>query len=200
MKTAPLTFGELLRQGRGTKGALLREVAEKLKVDVSLVSKWERGERKPDREQVKALAKYLNTDAKELLTTWLRDKVLYELGNDALSLDALKAAEAQVAYAPLAQRVADRAVEKLKALLAAEPRIRKAWLFGSFARNEPTAASDIDLMVEFDPEHRISLFDLMGIAYDLSEALGRKVDLVEKGMIQEFAAGSAEKDMVPIHG
>jgi predicted nucleotidyltransferase len=200
MNAAPLSFGELLRQGRDAKGATLREVAERLSVDTSLVSKWERGERKPEREQVKALAKFLKADAKALLTAWLRDKVLYEVGDDALALDALKAAETQVGYMPLTRPQASKVVGMLKTLLAAETRIRKAWLFGSYARNESTHASDIDLMVEFDPARRISLFDVMGIAHDLSEAIGRKVDLVEKGMLKDFAATSAEHDMIRIHG
>jgi len=200
MALPQLSFADLLRQCREALGKPLREVAEKLKVDVSLVSKWERGERKPNRDQVSALAKFLKADPKQLLTTWLRDKVLYEVGDDALALDALKAAEAQVAYEPLSKTLASKIIKRLQDLLAEEPRIRKAWVFGSFARTEPTNASDIDLMVEFNPKFRISLFDLMGMAHDLSEALGRKVDLVEKDMLKDFAAKSAAMDMVRIHG
>ena len=97
MATAqPQPFPALLRSHRETAGKTLREVAEKLKVDVSLISKWERGERKPTRTQVNALAKYLKTDSKTLLTAWLRDAVVYAVGDDELALDAIKAAEAQV--------------------------------------------------------------------------------------------------------
>lgn len=98
MNAAPLSFRELLRQGRDAKGSTLREVAEKLKVDVSLVSKWERGERKPEREQVDALAHFLKADRKQLLVAYLRDKVIYEVQDDEFALEALKAAEVQMKY------------------------------------------------------------------------------------------------------
>lgn len=199
MPAAP-SFAALLREGRERQSLTLREVAAKLKVDTSLVSKWERGERKPTRPEVARLAKHLKADPDAWTVAWLRDTVLYEVQDDDLALEAIKAAETQVAYRPLRKPVVASTVAKLKDLVAAEPRIRTAWLFGSFARKDATVGSDIDLMVEFDPALRISLFDLLGIAHDLSEALGRKVDLVEKGMLKEFAAHTAEKDMVRIHG
>lgn len=98
MSNAPPPFAELLRHHREAQGQPLRAVAEKLQVDISLVSKWERGERKPSRDEVSALAKCLKADRKQLLVAYLRDKVMYEVQNDEFALDALKAAEAQVKY------------------------------------------------------------------------------------------------------
>ena len=98
MNAATSSFADLLRNHRETQGKPLREVAEKLQVDVSLVSKWERGERKPSRDEVTALAKYLKADRKQLLVAYLRDKVIYEVQDDEFALEALKAAEAQVKY------------------------------------------------------------------------------------------------------
>jgi transcriptional regulator with XRE-family HTH domain len=98
VSTAPISFSDLLRHYREAQGQPLRAVAEKLNVDISLVSKWERGERKPHRDEVDALAKYLKADRKELLVAYLRDKVMYEVQNDEFAMEALKAAEAQVKY------------------------------------------------------------------------------------------------------
>ena len=54
-------------------------------------------------------------------------------------------------------------------------------VFGSYARNEDSSDSDIDILVNFSK--RMSLFDLGGIKYDLTELLNRPVDLVtEKGL------------------
>ena len=92
------SFADLLREHREAVGKPLREVADKLQVDVSLVSKWERGERKPGRDEVTSLARILKADRKQLLVAYLRDKVMYEVQNDEFALDALKAAEAQVKY------------------------------------------------------------------------------------------------------
>jgi len=54
--------------------------------------------------------------------------------------------------------------------------IRRASVFGSFARGEEREDSDIDILVEF--EDGKSLLDLVGLKMDLEEALGRKVDVL----------------------
>lgn len=196
----PGTFAELLREHREAAGLTLQQAADRLKTDFSLVSKWERGARKPDRAQVKALARVLKADARVLLTAWLRDAAVYAVGDDELALAALKAAEAQVAYNDLGRPALDRIVRRLKELLKEQPLIKRAWLFGSFARKEARLGSDIDLMVEYHPKKKVSYFDQFGIAEALAQALGRKVDIVEKGYLKDFAARTAEKDMTLIHG
>lgn len=55
--------------------------------------------------------------------------------------------------------------------------IVKLSLFGSTLRGESTAASDIDLLVEFHPDHIPGLLKLAGLEIELSKILGRKVDL-----------------------
>ena len=56
--------------------------------------------------------------------------------------------------------------------------IKKLSLFGSTLKGTPRPDSDIDLLVEFEPEARPSLFDMVQIELELSEELaGRKVDL-----------------------
>lgn len=54
-------------------------------------------------------------------------------------------------------------------------------IFGSVARREADSASDLDLLVEMEPER--SLFDLGGLLMDLQELLGCRVDVVtERGL------------------
>lgn len=55
--------------------------------------------------------------------------------------------------------------------------IRRLSLFGSALREDFRPESDIDLLVEFLPGHRVSLFDLGGMSMELGEILGRPVDL-----------------------
>jgi len=55
--------------------------------------------------------------------------------------------------------------------------IIKLSLFGSMLRGESTAASDIDLLVEFHPDHIPGLLKLAGLEIELSKILGKKVDL-----------------------
>ncbi len=56
-------------------------------------------------------------------------------------------------------------------------RIRRLALFGSILRDDFGPASDIDVLVEFEPGTRMGLIRLAGIEIELGELLGRKVDL-----------------------
>jgi len=58
--------------------------------------------------------------------------------------------------------------------------VRELCLFGSAARGEMRADSDIDLLVDFHPEARTSLLQHVAAERELSALLGRKVDLVSK--------------------
>ena len=58
---------------------------------------------------------------------------------------------------------------------------RSVRLFGSLARGEADAASDVDLLVELEPGR--SLLDLGGMQFELEALLGRHVDVVtERGL------------------
>jgi predicted nucleotidyltransferase len=72
--------------------------------------------------------------------------------------------------------------------------VLKAWLFGSYARNEETPDSDIDILVRFDPNAKISLFDYGGIVHALETTTGRRVDLIGEQMLKPFAKASAHRD------
>jgi predicted nucleotidyltransferase len=50
-------------------------------------------------------------------------------------------------------------------------------VFGSFARGEPSNESDVDILVEFEPERK-SFDNFLGLAEFLEELFGRKVDLL----------------------
>jgi len=69
-------------------------------------------------------------------------------------------------------------------------------IFGSVARGEATAASDLDLIVRFDPDR--SLFDHGGLLMDLRDLLGVKVDVIdEEGMRPRFR-GHVMKEAVAL--
>lgn len=55
--------------------------------------------------------------------------------------------------------------------------IRKLSLFGSVLRGDFGPDSDIDFLVEFDPEHIPGLIRLAGMELELAEILGHKVDM-----------------------
>ena len=55
--------------------------------------------------------------------------------------------------------------------------IRRLSLFGSVIRDDFTNDSDVDVLVEFEPGYRIGLMGFAGLELELTEILGRKVDL-----------------------
>ena len=89
-------------------------------------------------------------------------------------------------------------VNKLQSFFPAYP-VEKAWVFGSYARGEDTRRSDVDVMVRFDKNARVSLFDYTGIMIDLEDLLHKKVDLVEEGQLRRWAQESAENDKILVY-
>lgn len=92
------TIGEKLRKLREQNELPLRKVAAMLDIDVAILSKMERGERKLTKEIVQKLAKIYKHNENELLVLYLSDKVVYELQDEKLGMDALKVAEEKMEY------------------------------------------------------------------------------------------------------
>lgn len=65
-------------------------------------------------------------------------------------------------------------------------RIRRLALFGSVLREDFTPESDIDVLVEFEPDARLGLLGLARLEIELGELLGRKVDLNTPGFISDY--------------
>ena len=92
------TIGEKLRHIREEKELPLRKVAALLDIDVAILSKMERGERRITKEVVLKLADIYDYDADDLLVLFLSDKILYEIQDEDLGIEALKVAEERAKY------------------------------------------------------------------------------------------------------
>jgi len=92
------TIGEKIRHIREEKELPLRKVAALLDIDVAILSKMERGERKITKEVVLKLADIYEYNADELLVSFLSDKILHEIQDEDLGIEALKVAEERVKY------------------------------------------------------------------------------------------------------
>ncbi|MCU0619401.1 MAG: nucleotidyltransferase family protein [Gemmatimonadaceae bacterium] len=88
----------------------------------------------------------------------------------------IRPADPSLAPDPVRDRVLDL-LSAHRARLAERYGVRELALFGSVARGEATEASDVDLVVEFDPE-RVTLSSFLDFADDVEALLGRRVDLV----------------------
>ena len=92
------SLGDTIRKLREEKELPLRTVAAFLDIDQAILSKVERGQRKPTREQVVKLAEYFKVKENDLLVAWLSDKLMYELEDEDVALEALQMAEEKVKY------------------------------------------------------------------------------------------------------
>ncbi len=77
--------------------------------------------------------------------------------------------------------------------------VRELAVFGSAARGEMRPESDIDLLVEFLPEAEIGLIEYSGLMLDLSELLGRKVDLVSKRGLKPLIRDAVLREAKPVY-
>ncbi len=64
--------------------------------------------------------------------------------------------------------------------------ITKLSLFGSAIRDDFGPNSDVDMLVEFGPEARFGLIGFAGLELELSEILGRKVDLNTPDCVSKY--------------
>jgi len=64
--------------------------------------------------------------------------------------------------------------------------IRRLALFGSILREDFTPESDVDVLVEFEPDARVGLMGLARMEIELGELLGRKVDLNTSGFLSDY--------------
>ena len=71
---------------------------------------------------------------------------------------------------------------KIKKILE-ENDIKKAGIFGSYARGEAKKNSDVDVLIEVPKGKKFSLLDLVGLEIELKKYLKKKVDLLTYGCI-----------------
>jgi HTH-type transcriptional regulator, competence development regulator len=92
------TIGEKLRRLREENQLPLRKVASMIDVDVAILSKMERGERRLTKAIVQKLANIYNYDIDELTILYLSNKVVFEIGEEDLAIKALHVAEKLIRY------------------------------------------------------------------------------------------------------
>ncbi len=92
----------------------------------------------------------------------------------------------------------ERFIPKIRDYFVTQP-INKAWIFGSYSRGEETENSDIDILVEYSKDEKVSLYLISKILVTLSKILNKKVDLFEDGQLMDFAVNSVNHDKILIY-
>ena len=87
-----------MRELREQKGLLLRQVAAAIEVDTAMISKFEKRERKPTRDQLKGLAKVLDANEAEITILYLSERVVHDLKDESYAKEALKEAEKKIDF------------------------------------------------------------------------------------------------------
>jgi len=78
-------------------------------------------------------------------------------------------------------------------------RIRRLSLFGSVLREDFRPESDVDVLVEFEPEGVPSFFELVGMKEELIGLLGRDVDLKTPKALSPYFRDQVLREAVPLH-
>ncbi len=92
--------------------------------------------------------------------------------------------------------------------VAAKYELSAVYLFGSYARNEATEKSDIDILIDRRGAKISGLFQMGGLYNDLCECFGKEVDLVTTGALEQattkrrtpWFADCIEKEKLKIYG
>ena len=93
------TFGETVKRLREEKNLTLREVAEALNIDTSMLGKIEKNNRKPTKVFIDKFSKLFNVSEKDLTIAFLSDNVVYQvLDEEIYAGEVLKVAERKVKY------------------------------------------------------------------------------------------------------
>lgn len=89
-------------------------------------------------------------------------------------------------------------IPKIQRYFATQP-IERAYLFGSCARGEENKDSDVDLLVTYKDSDNLSLLTICHMMNELSDTLGRSVDMVEERRLLPFAIPSTNHDKLLIY-
>ena len=71
-----------------------------------------------------------------------------------------------------------------------------AALFGSVARNEAKPASDIDILIELEPDAPVGVFEYVGITQYLADLFPNRVDVANRSSLKALVRPGAERDAV----
>lgn len=97
-KSEVFTFGKRVRRLREDRKLSIREVAYEIGVDTSLLSKIERDERAPTKNQIRLVASYFEFDELTLIKEYLSDLFAYRVIEADIGVEILKVAEQKVEY------------------------------------------------------------------------------------------------------
>jgi len=131
------------------------------------------------------------------MVIYLSDRIVYEMGDDEYAKDAMKVAEEQIEYMTFKALDRSKIIKKIVKILEQFPKISKAWIYGSFSRQEDGPGSDIDIAVKTD--EGFSYFDLAEIQFQLENEVNRKIDIGFMDSFRQHILENVKQDLKPIY-
>jgi len=177
---------------RNTNKLTLKQLEAQSGIDAAILSKIESGLRVATIAQLKTLSEILKTDENELQILLKAEKIVYQAGQDDNATDVLLLAEQQILYGKTSNFVLSNHLITIKSVFRNFPSIKKAWVFGSVARNEKVN-NDIDFAIKTDQS--FSYFDLAQVKMELEEKLKIKVDIGFLDSIKREILKSVKNDI-----
>ncbi|OAZ04596.1 helix-turn-helix domain-containing protein [Flavobacterium succinicans] len=92
------SFGETIRDLRIENHLTLRQVADYLKIDTSMLGKIEKNSRNPSKQFIKDISNLFSIDEDLLTVAHLSDTVVYSILDEELASEVLKVAEEKINY------------------------------------------------------------------------------------------------------
>jgi len=74
--------------------------------------------------------------------------------------------------------------------------VRHIALFGSVARNDAKPESDIDILIELEPDAPVGVFEYVGIAQYLADLFPNRVDVANRSSLKALVRPDVERDAV----
>lgn len=195
------TFGEQVRRLRQEQKMSLRELASALNYDQSSLSKIERNELVAPKDLVGPIAKKLNISYKDLALKYESERIYYFIKDSEFALESIELAKKRLekeGKGTIRSLKRSNLLNRIQEFLSEQP-IDKAWVFGSFAREDESLDSDLDILVRFSSPNKLDLMDYIGMKQALEELSGRQVDLVEEGYLLPNAQESINREKVLIY-
>jgi uncharacterized protein len=174
-KPEDYTIGKLLKRARVSSHLSQTEVARRAGVAQSVISAYESGRREPS---VSTLERLVRATGHRLV----------------LDLERTNEYPRGIPDTPLGRRLRQR--RRTVLACAARHGASNVRVFGSTARGEDQAESDVDLVVDLD--RKTGLFSLEALRRELSEILGVPVDVAPSDSLRPRVREVVEREAVPL--